>query len=126
MTSKHSIYNNIPTPKVCSYDNHACVTIEEIIENVLALGLPLSWIKSSEHKHMKFDNSSLLKTRKAEQILLQTENKYKNLVDPYVIFLVIWSDDFEVNHTRKNKSSTWLKTVTFVNDQDDNPDDNQR
>ena len=125
MTSKHSIYKNIPTPKVCSYDNHACVTIEEIIENVLALGLPLSWIKSSEHKHMKFDNSSLLKTRKAQQILLQTENKYKNLVDPYVIFLVIWSDDFEVNHTRKNKSSTWLKTVTFVNDQDDNPDDNQ-
>ncbi len=43
MKSKHSIYKNIPTPKVCAYDNHVFVTIEELIENVLALGLPISW-----------------------------------------------------------------------------------
>ena len=29
-------------------------------------------------------------------------------------FFLLWSDDFEVNHTRKNKSSTWIKTVTFI------------
>ncbi len=74
---------------------------------------------------MKFDNSTLLKTRKAEKILIQTEDKYKELVDPYVIFLVILSYDFEVNSTRKNKSSTWLKTVTFVNDENGNGEDDQ-
>lgn len=125
MKSKHSIYKNIPTPKVCAYDNHACVTIEELIENILALGLPISWIRSSQHRHIKFDNSTLSKTRKAKEILIQTEDKYKELVDPYVIFLVIWSDDFEVNSTRKNKSSTWLKTVTFVNNGNGNGEDNQ-
>jgi len=31
-----------------------------------------------------------------------------------MFFLIIWSDDFEVNHTRKNRNSTWLKTVTLI------------
>ena len=39
---------------------------------------------------------------------------YDNNCDPYVFLIIIWSDDFEVNHTRKNCNSTWLKTVPIV------------
>ena len=35
-------------------------------------------------------------------------------IDPYIIFAILWSDDFEVNHTRENRSSTWLKTISIV------------
>ena len=116
LKSKYSIYKNIPTPKVNAYDNHACVSLEDILENILALGSPISMMKSSQFNEINFDNSNLLKTQKAKDILMQTYERYQQEVDPYVVFVVIWSDDFEVNHTRKNKSSTWLKTVTFVHD----------
>ena len=120
MKSKHSIYKNIPTPKVLAYDNHACVTIEDIIENVLSLGLRISLIKSSEYKNLVVNNKSLLNTHKTYEILKEIHLKHGEVVDPYVILLVVWSDDFEVNHTRKNKSSTWLKTVTFVHQKQQN------
>ena len=44
----------------------------------------------------------------------ETFENYYPRIDPYVLFLVIWSDDFEVNHTRRNRSSTWLKTISIV------------
>ena len=123
--SKHSIYKNIPTPKDSAYDNHACATIEDVIDNVLALGLSISLIKSTQHSHMKFDNSSFLRMKKTPKIRIHKNNKFQDMVDPYILFLVIWSNDFEVNHTCKIKLSTWLKTVNFVRDNDNNLDDNQ-
>ena len=62
---------------------------------------------------------------KTKDILMQTYKKYHNYVDPYVLFLVIWSDDFEVNQTRKNKSSTWTKTVTFVHENGNQSKENE-
>ena len=125
MKSQHSIYKNIPIPKIISYDNHACVSIEHVINNVMSIGLPLPMIRSSDFNNIEFDNSCLLRTEKTKDILMQTYKKFHNYVDPYVIFLVIWSDDFEVNQTRKNKSSTWIKTVTFVHENNDNLEDNE-
>ena len=116
MKSKHSIYKNIPSPSIKAYDNHACVSIEDLINNILCIGLPIQIMRSSQYNVIDFDNSSLSKTQKTKEILMQTHKKYQNDIDPYVILLVIWSDDFEVNGTRKNKSSTWLKTVTFLQD----------
>ena len=116
MKSKFSIYKNIPVPKIISFDNHAYVSIEDLINNVLCIGLPIKMIKSSKFNEINYDNASLLNTQKAKEILMQTYKKHQKNIDPYVILLVIWSDDFEVNSTRKNKSSTWLKTVTFLHD----------
>ena len=116
LKSKCSIYKNIPTPKANTYINHACLSLEDILDNVLAFGSPISIIKSSQFCEINFDNSNLLRTQKVKDILIQIYERYQKDVDPYVVFVVIWSDDFEVNHTRKNKSSAWLKTVTFVND----------
>ena len=30
-----------------------------------------------------------------------------------ILYLVFWSDDFEVSMLRKNKNSVWIKTVTI-------------
>ena len=60
----------------------------------------------------------MLSTQRTKDILKEVYEKFHKIVDPYVVFLVIWSDDFEVNTTRKNKSSTWLKTVTFLHEKD--------
>ena len=114
--NKYSILQNIPRPVVEEIDNHAVVSIKSVIEHVLALGVNIPLIKSSNYNNIEVDNSSLLHTNKVQELLLNVDKtEHNEEIHPYVIFIVIWSDDFEVNNTRKNKSSTWLKTISIVN-----------
>ena len=78
MKSQHSIIKNVPSPKIISYDNHACVYIEHVIYNVLSIGLPLPMIWSSDFNNLQFANSCLLKTVKTKENLMQIYKKYHN------------------------------------------------
>ena len=118
--NKTSIYNNIPTPIVSIHDNHAYVSIGSVIHHALSLGIEIPLLKSSHFSQLKIENSHLLNTYKSKEIMKETFEKHYPKIDPYVLFLVIWSDDFEVNHTRKNRSSTWLKTISIVPPSDKN------
>ena len=82
--------------------------------NILALQNKNVLFPSSLHKTLDMNNQSLIITLKARDILEEVYNGNNHDVKPEVLFLVIWSNDFEINRTRKNKSSTWLKTLTFV------------
>ena len=35
-------------------------------------------------------------------------------MDPHILFVSFWSDNFEVQHTRKKRSLTWIKTMNLV------------
>ena len=115
MSGKYSMYQNLPCPKTFQMDNHACVSITDILCHSLAIGIELNLYKSSYHKQMAIDNKDLYHIRRSHDILKEVydENKVNNC-DPYVVLVIIWSDDFEVNHTRKNSNSTWLKTLTII------------
>ena len=96
-------------------DNHACVSISDILNHSLAMGIEIDLFRSSYHKQMAIDNKDLIHVKRSHDILKEVyTNNEENDIDPYVFFLIIWSDDFEVNHTRKNRNSTWLKTVTLL------------
>ena len=112
--NQKSIIQNMPIPDIFEYDNHVCVTIDDIIKHILLLEIEIPLIKASAHQTITIDNSTILNTNIAKEILKDVSNNQQDNVDPYVIFILLWSDDFEVNHTRKNKSSTWLKTITLV------------
>ena len=113
INGKYSIFQNLPCPKVIQIDNHACVRIDSVLDHVLAIGIELDLVRSSAFKTIPIDNSDLLHTQQANKLLKETYSLHVDKCDPYVIFLELWSDDFQVNHTRKNRNSTWLKTVTF-------------
>ena len=52
---------------------------------------------------------------KAKKILSTVYNTHNKVgIKPYVIFITLWSDDFEVNQTRKNRNSTWMKTMSLI------------
>ena len=64
---------------------------------------------------MAIDNKDLMHVKQSHDILKEVFYSNESTgIDPYIFLLIIWSDDFEVNHTRKNRNSTWLKTVTLV------------
>ena len=112
---KYSIYKNLPCPKTFQIDNHACTSLIDILNHSLAMGIEINLFRSSYYKQMIVHNQDLHHIQRSHEILNEVyeENKV-NDCDPYVFFLIIWSDDFEVNHTRKNRNSTWLKTVTII------------
>ena len=113
-TGKFSVYQNLPTPKVEQLDNHAWVSIESTLDHALGIGIELNLFRSSYYKHMAIDNSDLYHIQRSRKIFEECYSNNKAVCDPYVILLILWSDDFEVNHTRKNRNSTWLKTLTIV------------
>ena len=112
--NQQSIIQSMPIPKIFQYDNHVCVKINDVLNHILSNGVDIPVIKSSSFDNLSVDNSSLLNTMVVHDILKDVNFESKKDIDPYVIFISLWSDDFEVNHTRRNKSSTWIKTVTFI------------
>ena len=115
LTGRHSIYQNIPCPIVTEYDNHACVLLKDVIRYSLKTLKDISIVSSADWSQTSYDNSTLLHTKKAKQILSTINNKHKSSsIQPYVLFITLWSDDFEVNRTRKNQSSTWIKTMSLI------------
>ena len=109
-----SINNNLPCPNVYEYDNHACVSIESIIDHLLLHGEHIN-----NNKHMNSDifykNSDLLETKEIKNINKHITSNYGPSIvqELLVIYITIWSDDFEPNHTRTNRNSTWVMTVNI-------------
>lgn len=115
LSGKHSILNNVPCPQVQELDNHAYISIKEILTFSLSTLNQLELIQSSAYTYTEFDNSSINHCQKAKEILQQINEEYLFTdTNPYVLFVTFWSDDFEVNHTRRNRNSTWIKTMTLA------------
>ena len=113
-TNKSSIINNIPCPKVFELDNHACVSLGSVINHTLALGADFDMITINKNlSEPSSDDIRLSNVKEAQMIRDEVKIKYAPDTDPLVTYIIIWSDDFEVNRTRKNRKSTWIMTATI-------------
>ena len=114
--SKQSISVNIPSPKTVEVDNHSCVSIESIIDHFLAFGVQFNFINSENSVVDPFVNMSITQTKEARDIYDKVCKQHPDLANsnlPLILYVIIWSDDFEPNQTRKNRNSIWLKTVSI-------------
>ena len=119
LSGKHSIYKNIPVPKVIEIDSHAYVSLEDILRFLLSTIDNICIIQSSCYEELLCDNITMSSCRKAKDIIKHIKDRFSTTnIDPYVLFITLWSDDFEVNHTRRNRNSTWIKTVTLASSPD--------
>ena len=79
----------------------------------------LSIVQCSEYLTQKTDHISMISCKKAQAVVKTLHDKHKaSNIDPYVVFVTLWSDDFEENHTRQNRNPTWMKTITFASTND--------
>ena len=114
--SQFSIYKNIPSPNVFMLDDHACVSIESIINHMLAFGIKLNSLSLDQNFDQLVSRTNVIEnTREAMNIINGIKRNYTNQTaePPIIIYIIMWSDDFEANNTRKNRKSTWIKTVTI-------------
>ena len=101
-TGKHSIIHNLPIPNICNSSNHAYVTLTSVMEYFLAQGFEPD-VGSNE---MSLASSPFARSVR--------ETYSSTNVLPLTLYIIFWSDEFEANGTRKNKHSTWIKTVTIA------------
>ena len=114
--SQFSIYKNIPSPNVFIFDDHACVSIESIINHMLSFNIKLNTISVGKNFNaLSFRTNMIENTREVEYIMKQiSDERSATMKDqPIVIYIIMWSDDFEANNVRKNRNSTWIKTITI-------------
>ena len=114
-----SIAQNLPIPKIIELDDHACVSIKEVIYHVLYFSIPIDGFlindTSSDYKNIIPSSSLVSKTKISNLIRTQVKSRLQtNGLSPLIIPIVLWSDDFEPNHVKQHKKSTWIKTITVA------------
>ena len=57
-------------------------------------------------------------TKEAHDIRLSVMEEDLHNMKPMILYITLWSDDFEVNNTRKSHS-VWIQTVTICPPPDD-------
>ena len=119
---KTSLYKNIPCPKVFCRNNHACVSIKDIITHVFAFGLEIDGMVLNSS--LSFNDNSLIGPKKGVSICKQSKiirenvrsrlRSHRQSVSPLIVYVTLWSDDFEPNNVIKHKRKSWLKTITIA------------
>ena len=69
LTGKHSIYKNVPVPKVTEFDDHAYVSIKDIIKFLLSALNNLHVILCSTYDNLHVNNQTIGSCQKAHTII---------------------------------------------------------
>ena len=110
--NKFSLYNQLPVPQSHVSENHTYVDLHSVIEHYIAFGYHMD---ESDTKTSLHPSSTILKCKEAEKL----QNALKRALDEekkqslVILFLMVWSDDFEPSSNLINKHSTWMRTVTI-------------
>ena len=115
-----SIVQNVPIPTIIEFDDHAYVSIKEVVQHILYMNIPidgmLTEMTDNDYKNIISSYSEMTCT----EISTIIRSKVKHdigataMITPLIINIILWSDDFEPNHVKQHKKSTWIKTVTIA------------
>ena len=106
-----SVYTNLPHPKVRILFDHAYVLPSECIADLMAHGnIDIEAKKTIGHMQ------SLPHSPLAQNLQAQDSGH-----DCKIIYLSLWSDDFEPNYSKGNRGSVWLMTLTIQTLKSGNP-----
>ena len=114
-----SIANNIPIPNVIESYEHACVSIKEAIQHYLCFQTYIDGMfieKPTKNYKKIISTSSSMTSSNASDII---RSRLRSAVDtsnvsPLILYVIVWSDDFEPNNVKQHKKSTWIKTITIA------------
>ena len=103
-----AIANNIPIPNIIENHNHAFISIKEALQHFLCFESNIDGM-FIDNATTSFQNivstSSLLTKTEMSNIICETVRQKLRLstVYPLIIYIIIWSDDFEPNNVKQHK-----------------------
>ena len=113
MEGKFAILPNLPHPSIRMVDDHAYVSLKEIVSDFLAHGTPHEEADTSFTgvNVTRVGESKRARTIHANAVSLHSGDQ------PVVLMFNEWQDDFQVlksNKGQRKGKSVWIKTVTII------------
>ena len=109
-SGQRAILPNLPVPTSKSNYGHAYVSLVSVINHFLAFGYKTEFSFLNEPH---YSNTGIQSTNIAKQIKRNVKKGISDDINPLILYITFWSDDFEPNQHRKTKGSMWIKTVTI-------------
>ena len=111
LSYKDSIFQNMPTPTIHMDNDHAYVSLVSLVDHFLAYNLEMDYMTCDDDITIKTDITTCKQAVKIRQSVKDTLNDTN--IHPMILYINLWSDDFEPNVYRKNRKSIWIKTVSI-------------
>ena len=113
----HSIMKNFPIPKVFDIENHACVSLMEVVRLMAGHGAKFNFARDG--KTGKRNRDGLNGTRAVDDLIAEVdaameemgideESRNKTIVG----WILMWSDGFLRCFVKQKENSVWIITVT--------------
>ena len=110
LRSKYCMMEQLPVPTISIMADHAYVSLISIIDHFLAFGnIP----ELPESQCIDSNKDCLTSCKLARQLYTDVHSSLPSTTKVMVLYLTLWSDDFEATALRKNVHSTWIKTVSI-------------
>ena len=112
---KNSIYQNLPRPTIHTCEDHAYVSIIDVISIMLGYGIYTVPVLHQQENSNLVDN--IMSSKAAQNVLINSNNKFDTRNQPILNIIVCdWHDDFEPNsQSKQNRGSVWTHSVTIGN-----------
>ena len=111
LSNNDSIIQNLPTPTTHMDNNHAYISLISLIDHFLAYNLEMNYMTCDDDITINTDIKTCKQAVNIRQSVRETLNNRN--IHPMILYINIWSDDFEPNVYRKNRKSIWIKKVSI-------------
>ena len=106
LTGRFSMLRNFACPNVFMYDNHACVSLRDLLDHKLADGTSFDFVQDHLGARSKSGlNGTPAATKLLEDMIRDNQGDSTNCAFGYII---LWSDSFLRCFSRQRENSIWL------------------
>jgi hypothetical protein len=108
---KDALLPNVPRPQVTIVDDHAYVSLQDCVADLLGHGFELDSIEAGCQQPGAVSNIN--ETAVARRIQNNAVKAHPLSENVLCLYLTEWSDGFEPSSSKNNRGSCWLKSVTI-------------
>ena len=112
LLGKNSIIQSLPIPKVESVDGHAYVPPLNAIQYVLAFGTLVDFTCPSTMPEDAPEEVKSMWDSTRGRVIAELAFSVPGSDERIVLYLVVWSDDYEPNGTKQSRGSVWILTLS--------------
>ena len=111
LKGKYSIFANIPNAAVSILADHAVVSLDSLIDHIMAQGIPILWMQD-RHGNMNTDgiNGCPSAIKLHEEFRMEMNDPSNTAFG----LLLLWSDGFLRVYVKQKKNSVWIMTLAVL------------
>jgi hypothetical protein len=112
LKGRWSLFQSIPMVNVEIINKHAVISLEKLLDHIVAQGVPILWKHDSNGVE---NNDKINGCPVANELYQEFLSEFPNYDNTAFGFLLPWSDGFQRVYVKQRKNNVWVATVTLLN-----------